>query len=60
MIQRAHGARLALESLRKFRLRDFNGDKAVETCVAGLVYFPHSARPDGRDDLIGPQPISGS
>ena len=60
MIQRAHGASLALESLRKFGVRDFDGDEAVETCVASPVDFPHAARPYWRDDLIGAQPNSGS
>ena len=59
MVQRRHGARLAFESLRERRLRDFDSDDAVKTGIPGLEYFPHSAHADGRKNLIGSQAGSG-
>jgi len=59
MIQSRHRARLAFESLRKSRLRHFDGDDAIEARVAGLEDFAHATRPDGRDDFVRPQACSG-
>lgn len=58
--------RLSLEALPPLGARgevldqDLDGDRAIETGVAGLVDFPHPARSDGSDDLVGTELLTGA
>src|SRR5258708_35674236 len=57
MIERRGGARLTLEAFPrslgcKGLRQHFYGYVTVEPHVARLVNFPHSARTDGRNDLV--------
>src|SRR5262249_43716397 len=58
MIQRGDGARFALETFGKLLAGNLDSDDAVEARVAGFVYFPHAARSDRRDDLVGSEVLS--
>ena len=53
MIQSGDGSGLALRSLAESFGGRFDGDDAIEPRVAGLVYFAHTTRADGRKDLVG-------
>ena len=59
MIQRGHRARFALEPFRKLLAGNLDGDRAVEARVARLVHFPHAARANEREDLIGTELRAG-
>ena len=43
---------------RKIRCQDFDGDISPQTGVARAVDFTHSARAQGRDNLIWPKSCS--
>ncbi len=66
MIHRSKKPRLALEPRHAFlvlreRFReDFDRDLAAELGVPGTINFAHTARTDGREDLVLRQPGSGS
>src|SRR5215467_15934375 len=52
MVQRSDCPGFALESFAEVLTRSLDGDDAIETCVACLPHFTHSARSDLREDLI--------
>ena len=52
MIERGHGARLALEALAELGLRDFDCDGAVEPDVASFVDLTHAAGAYRREDFV--------
>ena len=58
MIQRGNGFGFALEAefargIRgKMRRQDFDGDGAIEACIASAVDFTHSARAQGREYFV--------
>jgi hypothetical protein len=41
------------ESLREALGCDLDGNISIEACVASLVDFPHTARANEVDDLVG-------
>src|SRR5229473_1446019 len=43
MIQRGNGARLALEALAEFVLKDLDGDDAVQARVESTIHLAHAA-----------------
>jgi len=52
--------RFALEALGEPLVRNLDGDDAIQPRVASLVDFSHTAGAQGRGDLVGAQPDSGS
>ncbi len=58
VIEARNDARLALEPLRELGVagkrgrQDFDRDRALEPCVAGLVDFSHPTRAKRADDLV--------
>src|SRR5689334_22399389 len=59
MIQRSDRPGLAFEALRKLFPGDFQRDDAVQTRVAGFVHFPHAARADQIEYLVGAELRAG-
>ena len=61
MVQAGHGPRFALEALaqvgvgREMLGQDLEGDGAVEPRVLRAVDLAHPARPEGGQDLVGPE-----
>lgn len=41
--------------VRQFTREDFEGDRAIQASVTGLVHFAHAAGAQRRGDLIGAQ-----
>src|SRR5579859_8066704 len=63
MIERRSGPRLTLEAFPrslgcKTLRQHFYGDVAVEPHIPRFVNFPHSARTDGRNDLVWAELVS--
>src|SRR5450432_4796743 len=60
MVQRGDGAGLAFEAVGEGGLRKLDGDRAVETRVAGLPHLAHAARAEGREQFVGSELFTGS
>src|SRR5215469_2633251 len=52
MVQRSNGAGLPVEAFRELRGRNFDGNVAAESRVAGSVDLPHSSRANRRKNLV--------
>ena len=65
VVQAGDGLRLALEPLLEIGVggdmlgEHLDGDGAVESRVSGFVHFPHTAGPNGGNDLVRAQLPSG-
>jgi hypothetical protein len=65
MVQRGDRTRLSLEASSRigvagdFTREDFDGNRAVETSIAGLVDFAHAAGAERADDFIRTDPDAG-
>jgi hypothetical protein len=65
MIQCPHRSRLALEASHAIRVsgkglgQDFDGDDAIQTSIAGAINLTHPTCPNGREDFIGAQTLTG-
>src|SRR5260370_25319240 len=65
MIKAGNGARFTIESfaqfgtIRKMRRQNFDGNNAVEPCVAGAIHFSHPARTDSGEDFVRSESSSG-
>jgi hypothetical protein len=51
-------AGLAFESFGKLLVGNFNGNSAIEPCIASFVDLAHAARANQRDDLVRPESSS--
>ena len=58
MIERGHGAGLALETLTELGLGDFDGDDTVQARIPSLLHVAHAARSDGREDFVGAESVA--
>jgi hypothetical protein len=65
MVECRDGARLTLEAgalvgvVGNLGPKDFDGDAAIEPCIACLVDFAHPARAERRDDFVRPEAGAG-
>src|SRR5712691_6123027 len=59
MIQRRHGASLALKTLTELGLGNLDRDDTIEARVAGLVHFAHATRTDGCEDFVRAEFVAG-
>jgi hypothetical protein len=60
MVQGGDSVRFALEALGELLVGNFDRDDATEPRVASFVDFADAASAQGRGDLVGSQPGSGS
>ena len=64
MIQTGNGSRFALEALAKLLparvvvWKDFDGDDAVETRIAGAIHLTHSSRSNAGENFVGTQTLA--
>ncbi len=60
VVQARDGLCFALESLAqisavsKMSGKNFDGNNAIEACIAGFVHLAHSARTDSGEDFVRP------
>jgi hypothetical protein len=59
VVQRSDGSGLALEALAEALDRDFDGDIPTQPDGVSAIHLAHPALANGRDDLIGAEPVSG-
>ena len=52
MIERGYGAGFAFEAFGELLFGDFDGDRAVETRVAGAIHLAHASGAEQPEDLV--------
>ena len=60
MVQGCDRVGFTLEALGELLVRNLDGDEAIQPRVERLVDLSHAASAQGRGDLVGTQPRSGS
>jgi hypothetical protein len=60
VIQRRDRLGFALKAFRELFVGNLDGNRAIQARIAGLVDLSHPASADGRGNLVGTQPSSGS
>src|SRR5262245_38035154 len=59
MVERSDCVRFLLKPVGVAGGETFDGDDAIETCVAGLPDFAHAARSERLENLVRPEPSAG-